>query len=71
MPTVVVQAAQAEMLAKHRGMNASLYGPLGYILLVATAGSFLAVHALELPIQSGVDATSAPVLVAPFCVSFC
>lgn len=30
--------AASELLAKHKGANASLYGDLGYILLIATAG---------------------------------
>lgn len=64
----MVQAAQTELLAKHRGSNASQYGRLDHILLVATAGPLLAVHALWL--QPGVAATSEPV-VDSFNVSFC
>ena len=67
-PGVAVQVAQQEIFDKHKGSNASLYGRLGYIILMVTAGPLLAVHALEL--LPGASADRAPILVDAFNVSY-
>ena len=56
-------------LAEHGGSNASQYGALQYILLIATAGPLLAVYALKLEPLG--DPTHLSVLVDSFNVSFC
>ena len=45
-------------LAKHGGSNASQYGALQYILLIATAGPLLAVYAFKLELQEHIRAHS-------------
>ena len=40
--------AENELLMKHKGANAALYGDLGYIILIATAASTCRVCALDL-----------------------
>ncbi len=39
--------AQSELLEKHKGANAALYGDLGYIIMIATAGKCARVFALD------------------------
>jgi hypothetical protein len=38
----------AELTRKHAGANAALYGELGYILLMATCGNEISVHAMPI-----------------------
>lgn len=40
--------AQSELFLKHRGANAALYGELGYVIMIATAGECITVFALDL-----------------------
>ena len=40
--------AQSELFKKHKGAKAALYGDLGYIIMIATAGECLTVFALNL-----------------------
>ena len=44
----VVYTAVHELMGKHKGIPAALYGDLGYIILIATAGNEVRVFALEL-----------------------
>lgn len=44
----LMNIAVAELLEKHKGATAALYGNLGYIILIATAGEAVRVFALEL-----------------------
>ena len=39
--------AQSKLLEKHKGANAALYGDLGYIIMIATAGECAKVFALD------------------------
>ena len=39
--------AQSKLLEKHKGANAGLYGDLGYIIMIATAGECAKVFALD------------------------
>ncbi|KAL3150158.1 hypothetical protein ABBQ32_000020 [Trebouxia sp. C0010 RCD-2024] len=43
-----MRVAQSELLLKHKGANAALYGDLGYIIMIATAGECVTVFALNL-----------------------
>ena len=43
-----MRVAQSELLLKHKIANAALYGDLGYIIMIATAGECIAVFALNL-----------------------
>ena len=42
-----MHVAQLELLSKHKGANAALYGALGYIIMIATAGECVTVFALN------------------------
>ena len=42
-----MHVAQSELFSKHKGANAALYGDLGYIMLIATAGKCATVFALD------------------------
>ncbi len=42
-----MRVAQSELFLKHRGANAALYGDLGYIIMIATAGECVTVFALD------------------------
>lgn len=42
-----MRVAQSELLAKHKGANAALYGDLGYIIMIATAGECVTIFALD------------------------
>lgn len=44
---------RAELVSKHKGVNASLYGELGYILLLASSGPSFQMFAL--PVNAGVQ----------------
>ncbi len=39
--------AQSELFEKHKGANAALYGDLGYIIMIATAGECARLFALD------------------------
>ena len=43
-----MRVAQSELLLKHKGANAALYGDLGYIIMIATAGECVRVFALNI-----------------------
>lgn len=43
-----MRTAQSELLLKHKGANFALYGDLGYIIVIATAGECLRVFAFNL-----------------------
>ena len=43
-----MRVAQSELWLKHKGANAALYGDLGYIIMIATAGECVTVFALNL-----------------------
>lgn len=43
-----MRVAQSELLLKHKGANVALYGDLGYIIMIATAGECVTVFALDL-----------------------
>lgn len=42
-----MRVAQLELFSKHKGANAALYGDLGYIIMIATAGECVTVFALD------------------------
>ncbi len=42
-----MRVAQSELFEKHKGANAALYGDLGYIIMIATAGECAKVFALD------------------------
>ncbi|DBA94012.1 TPA: hypothetical protein ACH3X1_001664 [Trebouxia sp. C0004] len=42
-----MRVAQSELFLKHKGANAALYGDLGYIIMIATAGECISVFALD------------------------
>lgn len=42
-----MRQAQSELFLKHKGANAALYGDLGYIIMIATAGECITVFALD------------------------
>ena len=42
-----MREAQSELLSKHKGANPALYGDLGYIIMIATAGECVRVFALD------------------------
>ena len=42
-----IHVAQSELFLKHKGANAALYGDLGYIIMIATAGEWIKVFALD------------------------
>jgi len=44
----LMQKAVQELLDKHKGANAAVYGDLGYLILFATAADAVSVFALEL-----------------------
>ncbi len=44
----LMKKAVTELLDKHKGANATLYGGLGYLILIATAAKYCAVFAMEL-----------------------
>ncbi len=54
----LMQKAVIELLHKHKGANATLYGGLGYLILIATAAKQCAVFAMEL----GDDASLTPII---------
>lgn len=54
----LMQKAVTELLDKHKGANATLYGGLGYLILIATAAKHCAVFAMEL----GNDARLTPII---------
>ena len=43
-----MHVAQSELLLKHKGANAALYGHLGYIIMIATAGECVRIFALNI-----------------------
>ena len=43
-----IKRAAVELRSEHRGANAALYGRLGYLILIATAGNSCQVSAMEL-----------------------
>ena len=43
-----MHVAQSQLVLKHKGANAALYGVLGYIIMSATAGECVTVFALQL-----------------------
>ncbi|BDA48582.1 probable crinkler effector protein 8 [Coccomyxa sp. Obi] len=54
----LMPSAVKELRSKHKGANAALYGGLGYLILIATAGDRCAVYAMEL----GNDALLTPII---------
>ena len=67
MKLMLVQVARREVHEKHKGSNASLYGRIGYIILLVTAGRLMEVHAHDLLPQA--PGYTAHILVHAFDVS--
>ena len=47
-----MRVAQSELLLKHKGANAALYGDLGYIIMIATAGECVSVFSLNIRLSA-------------------